>query len=214
MLVEPKDIFQLFSTLTPYIGWWEYDYYIGWAGAIFVAGSLFLAWRTKIYLKTAFHKLVFPCLVMVTISIGRLYKPIFMLPFPLVNGERVASRFLIIPMLFLIFAASVYAQRTIDYYKPTSLLKGGLISLFLIVLNDLQQHLELWSPSQLEKYILPVAQNPADYYLNFRSDPMYVGIIIAGTIISILTLIGLILCSKWHSKSAPKSQPVEMDMLS
>jgi len=200
VLVEPKDIFELFSTLTPYIGWWEFDYYLGWAGVIFILSVLSLAWRAGVYHSSSFHKLVFPVLIMFAISIGRLYKPIFILQLPLISAERVASRFLILPFLLVIFAACAYAQRLIDHHNPTKLVRGSVIILFLILLSDLQQHLELWSPVQLGKLIKLIPQNPLDYQLVYRSDPLYIGILAAGAFISILTLVGL----AWYNKGLLK----------
>ena len=210
VLVEPKDIFELFSTLTPYIGWWEFDYYLGWAGVIFILSVLFLAWRTGVYRYSPFYKLIYPSLIMFAFSIGRLYKPIFILQLPLISAERVASRFLILPFLFVIFAACTYAQKLIDHYTLTKLVKVSVVILFLILLSDLQQHLELWSPVQLGKLIKPVPQNPLDYQLSYRSDPLYFSILAAGTFISVLTLVGL----AWYSKRPFLPRQASADTLS
>lgn len=202
VLVEPAKVLELVSPLNPYVGWWEFDYYLGWVGVILIAGVFFLSWRNKTTISPTFNKLLAPSLIFLVLSIGRLYKPIFMLQIPILNGERVGSRFLILPVLFLLFAAAMYGQRLIDEKRFGTAHKVAFVCLFFILFNDLQQHMELWSVAQLERIIAPDAINPSNYLLNNRPDPVYLTLLIASGVVSLLTLLGLVWASRRIRRAA------------
>lgn len=114
VLVEPGQIFTQFSRLTPYIGWWEYDYFIGWGGVIWIIIVIYLGFRKNEFSAASsqmtwfLNGIFWPCLIFAVISIGRLYQPVFLLQIPLLNGERVASRFLLLPFCFSHVCYSIY----------------------------------------------------------------------------------------------------------
>ena len=188
-LIEPSKVLDNISRLNPYLAWWEIDFYIGWMGLLFITGVLFLAWRKKVFPLRGFSALVYPTVVLAIFSIGRLYKFVFILGIPMLTGERVSTRFWVLPLLISLFAAAICAQRLLDCYPirlPVQLLfLGG----FLVLFNDLQQHTEIWSVSRLSSMTLPSPVDPSLWVVANRPDPSYLTMLVTGTVISILSLL-------------------------
>lgn len=81
------------------LGWWEYDLYLGF-GILFIL-ILFAIFRLKDYVRA--HRapaIWFPIAIMALFAIADVYAAFRALPIPLFRGERVSSRFLILPILF------------------------------------------------------------------------------------------------------------------
>ena len=103
--------------IKPGIFFWEYDFYISVVGLIFVLvfGIVFRFYRDKRLAEVRYPGLDLALLVMLVLSAGNTYQWLANhIPVNLLAVERVPSRFLVIPFLFLLVVACIRAQRTIQ----------------------------------------------------------------------------------------------------
>jgi len=180
------------------LGWWELDTYIGLLGFIFVAFfGLIQTWRKN----DARRSLLAPIGVLTFLSIGQVYSFINRLPLPLADSERISSRFFILPLVFLIFLGSIHLQ---DYFtkQGTRPITQRIFSLGLLALliHDLFQHSRLWRVRNM--YTLFVSAR-VDIRANVldHPDPPYITALIAGGVVSLLTLAILLLLSLLQYRS-------------
>lgn len=190
------------SPLRP-LGWWEYDYFIG------IVGTLFLIWAvlkaTGLAKESPLRKrwrLLVPGLAMVLLSIGQIYEPINALDLPLVSSQRVATRFFMVPLLTLIFlGAELLTYELARKSNDTWLWKLGALAAFAIMVNDLWQHTKLWRIRWMLQLFdrLPV-DFTAEHVAN-HPDPTYIGAIVSGGLIALLA-VGFLL---WKMRSSRTS---------
>jgi hypothetical protein len=164
------------NEITHLIGWWEFDFYLGWIGLGFVAWFGGWVWlREKKAIPGWAAQLYGPMLVMLVLSMGRIYKPIFMLQIPLLTAERVTSRFWILPLVFLFVLGAIGFQKTLADRNLSKLTLLAYFGSLGMLINDLLRHLDLWNvkymdqtlPAELNAYALHIQNNPADVvYLN------------------------------------------------
>jgi hypothetical protein len=187
------------------LGWWEYDVYVGllgFAGLVYFgvyrrfdrSGAL-CAWR--------YAELDLPLLFMTVLSINYWYAFIAKLPIPLFNGERVASRFFIIPMVLLMVLAAMRMQRVLEAkrltFKGQALIAVALGQLFF----GLAMHSYLWRIGRLERDFRDevISLNVDIVYLG---DPLYKGAVIASALVSLAVLVAWVVtyitptgCNPW-----------------
>jgi hypothetical protein len=134
------------------IFWWEYDAYIGVLGFAFLAYfGVYRAVAGRCSPARRFAGLDLPLVIMTLLSIGAWYDPIFHLPIPLVNSERVTSRFIAIPLTVLLF---ISASRMQDMESDTSFGVKGYVLFGLglaEMLFSLTRHSALWTVETLSE---------------------------------------------------------------
>jgi hypothetical protein len=146
----------LFGTLN----WWEYDAYLG------VVGVAWLLWfgivvRFLDPQARRFPAVEGPLAVLAALSFDDLYAAINRLGIPLLSGERVSSRLLIVPIVFLAVMAAVRMQRVLE----TSSARGPLFALAIgaavSITAGLAAHSMAWSLPVLERS-WPAPPHPRD----------------------------------------------------
>lgn len=192
-LVTLRGPAQALETVTPLnqlVAWWEFDHYIGWAGATFLVYGGWLWFRNRARWGKPYFALWGAGGILTVLSVGRLYRVVFVLEFPFLTGERVASRFLLLPLLFVIALAAQALQRGLDEKRwPLGMRLvgwGGLLLLF----NDLMQHRELWRLDQLEQLFPHEAITPL--HVANHADPLYMAALIVGFMIALAALVILL----------------------
>jgi hypothetical protein len=136
----------LFGTLN----WWEFDVYVG------AAGLAWLVWfgivlRFKGPEARRFAALEGPLAVMSLLALDDLYAPINRLGIPLLSGERVSSRLLIVPIVFLLVMAAVRMQRVLESSSRKRLASALAGAAALLVAASLAAHSHAWSLPVLER---------------------------------------------------------------
>jgi hypothetical protein len=136
----------LFGTLN----WWEFDAYLG------AVGLAWLLWfgivlRFKGTEARRFAALDGPLAVMALLSLDDLYAPINRLGVPLLSGERVSSRLLIVPIVFLLPAAAVRMQRILETSTRTKALRAVGVVAVIVIAAGLAAHSHAWSLPVLER---------------------------------------------------------------
>ena len=173
------------------LGWWEVDIYTGLLGfAFLIIFGLYQTWKTPPSTETAHHELLAPILTMTILSIGKIFQPITMLPIPLMDAERVSSRFLILPVVMTLVLGGVQMERHLR--NKTRNLKSQITTLMLmgLMVHDLLQHARLW---RVENMATLFTHTPVNIHAQviLRTDPPYTTALLVGLGVGVLTIVFL-----------------------
>jgi hypothetical protein len=181
----------LFGTLN----WWEYDAYLG------AFGLAWLVWfgivlRFKGPEARRFAILDGPLGIVALLALDDLYAPINRLGLPLLAGERVSSRLLIVPIVFLLPAAALRMQRVLEASGRRARLRAIGVAAAAVTAAFLAAHSHAWSLPVLERAWPPPphARDPGIAILDSRDvgpmarDAAYVWSVRAGAAASLLAL--------------------------
>ena len=132
------------------LGWWEFDIYTGIAGLL-VIGLGVIAWLLLRKQDLGFPTLLCPIAVLSLFSVRNIYGLMRFFRIPLFSGERVSSRFLILPFFFILVLGMTALQRFTaarSFSKPVSaLLTAGLVP----AAASLWRHLNIWKVTEAFK---------------------------------------------------------------
>ena len=148
-------------------------------------------WRWRQSLPGRYADLLAPLGALIFLSIGRMYKVMFVLHIPLFTGERVSSRLLILPLVIGAALAALAAQRWLDSGRAPRFGRLGWAALLGLLINDLEQHRELWKVIHLDT-VFPFHAEPQVLTVANHADPTYAAALWVGLALSLLTLGGLI----------------------
>jgi hypothetical protein len=207
VLRGPQESFQDLTILNT-LGVWEMDTYVGVLGALFVGWfGVLLPLRKRKGLnqfQDADEGLLVPALLLALLSFGTLYKfVVTLLPVPIFSGERVTSRFLVLPLVMIAVLAGLNLQHSLESWKQSLLEKGLLLGLLFVEAFELLQHFKLWRVSELEGLETVFPKIPFDPALNHaiqRADPQYLGLFIAGAALSVVSLAVLVVLAAREKK--------------
>lgn len=171
------------------LGWWEVDSYIGLIGLAFLI--IFGVYQT--WLKGHSRaSLLAPTAVLTFFSIGQIYSVINHLPIPLLDSERISSRFFILPLAVLIILGSIHLQELL-VRRGVRTIPEWIFSLGMMVLlvHDLYQHSRVWRVSNLYQLF---ASTPVDIHsmVIHHSDSLYFGSIAIGAAVTVFTFVILL----------------------
>jgi hypothetical protein len=182
----------LFGTLN----WWEFDVYLG------APGLAWLLWfgivlRFQGPEARRFAALDGPLALMVLLSLDDLYAPLNRLGVPLLSGERVSSRLLIVPVVTLLFIAAVRTQRVLESSSRRRLAPALAAAAAILVAAGLAFHSREWSLPVLERAWPPPphARDLGIAILDSRGleatgrDTAYVWSVRAGVAVSVVALV-------------------------
>jgi hypothetical protein len=179
----------LLDTPSGQIGGWEVDYYLGLIGFLFMI--YFGVFRTWVNEKS-YRLLYFPILVMAFFSLGDVYRPIFNSHIPFMDSQRAPTRFIIVPVVFLIILASIQFQNWIKERNNDGWMERVAVLFGLAFIGyDLFGHSRAWRLSNLTTKVLERFTDIVRVPLVNRPDPPYVISIIVGLALTTGALIGL-----------------------
>jgi hypothetical protein len=172
------------------IAWWEFDMFIGVLGLAFILFfGIKTMWKSKRESQASdtYRPLVKTMLVFSVFSIGYLYMPINYLPIPLLNLVHVPSRFLILPLLYIIAMACTQIQLWLNRRSSSSWHHFSLMLLLAILGHDLFQHARLW---RVEYIFEAFSAEPLDFSLHIvnQIDPVYIIVLTVSWILSLIAL--------------------------
>ncbi len=186
---------------------WETDFYIGLLGlALLLFFGVYLPLRRNRAKNSLQVQLLVPSLILALFSIGQVYaRVIHYLRIPPFTGERVTSRMLILPLMFVLALAVIFLQRELDRRKLP--FWGQILALAAgyLVFHDLYQHMQAWRIRYLDAMVnlFPkVAFDPAQHNLLVRSDPTYTAMLVGGSVVAILALFFLVVMSLQDQRRA------------
>jgi hypothetical protein len=190
--------------------WWEYDMYVTDAGLAFLLFfGLFLRLRDKKgVFCPQFDALHWPMLALLALSLGHLFYGLAYAPrLPVIsNAERAPSRFIIVPVLFLIVLACARFQKYLDLRRgalTTTFRRIALLGMFYVAFQ-LVTHVQVWKIALMEKYpLMPALANLPPIHLAQMNDPAYVMAFQAGAVTTLVSLVAwIVLAFRFARKEA------------
>jgi len=136
--------------------WAEYDIFIGLAGALLL--GYFGIYQRLHGGILPLRRLDFPLLLLTFLSLSRAYQVIQILPIPLLSGQRTPSRFLILPLVFLLVIAARRAQVWFDQWQIGWLKWIAGFAIMLIVLFDVYSHTAVWALNAIRDSYTPIVE--------------------------------------------------------
>lgn len=182
----------------PKMGWWEFDIYIGLLGvAVLSYFGVYLRFSKDPSLKNFQYKaLDMPFLVITLFSFSFFYKPIVKSPLPFVNAERYSSRFIIIPILFLLVISVIRFQQIFSIFnkkKPFKLLATfGILQMVF----SLSRHTYIWRIVNLEKRIYGRPMDLSIQTIKLQ-DHLYINSVKISALTSLITICIVFVFASW-----------------
>jgi len=181
------------------LGYWEFDLYIGKFGALFLFLG-FILWLYSFKDSPKKTYILVPMIVLAILSIGNFYEPLTKIPFPLLAGERVTSRLIIIPFVFTIIFSLTSLQNWLNKINKSLIIYPITLIIFVLFLFDISQHVFLW---RIENIFPHFPFTPVDKSIKLianHPDPTYTTWLLIGFVITILSFIVIIILTKFESK--------------
>jgi hypothetical protein len=174
-------------------GWWEYDVYIGIiAVAIIVYLGIYLRFSKREDLQDVkFGALDMPVFVMGLFSLSYFHAFFTRIPLPLIRSERVATRFIIIPVLLLMLFAAIRLERLLrNVARKTKfvILAAGTLVVMALGFVD---HSFLWSVARLERINAGRVVDLTIPQVVSQQDALYKGLLWTGVGVTAATAVGL-----------------------
>jgi hypothetical protein len=165
-------------------GLWEKAYYVGVIGFAFILYfGIIRNWA-----KDERHRpLYLPILTMFFFSVGSIYLPLFSSHIPFLDSQRAPTRFLIVPLVFLITLAGIQFQSLLNEWDQKGWEKKVIV-LFgeALMAYDLLSDSRIWS---LQNYsISNRATDIIEVAVGNYSDPAYMTTLTIGFTCTIITL--------------------------
>jgi hypothetical protein len=173
-------------------GWWEYDMYIGLVGLLIILYfGVYLRFSKRPELgQCKYSPLDLPIFLTSLFSLSYIHAFVTRVPLPLLRGERVATRFIVLPLMLLALLACLRLDRLLGGLgHRVKVVTVGVGTLVLLALGFVD-HSFLWSVSRLER-ITTLKDPPPVVSILSRTDPTYKTAVIGSWLIS-LTLLAVV----------------------
>lgn len=182
------------------LGYWEFSLYIGLAGAVFLLYFGVWRWLSARDDPAHLHSLALPILSLVVLSIGRIYGLLRLAPLPLLDAERVSSRFISLPFVFILIFAVIYFNEWLGRpHRNLRLIYLIVASALVINLNDLWQNFRIWRVEAVMNKLKRVKFDPRDWVVANHPDQAYLELVLAGIALSLVSL-GVLIFFTWRSR--------------
>jgi hypothetical protein len=194
------------------LGWWEIDHFLGVVGLAFLVGyGVVYAWIKK---DPGAHYRVLgaPMFAMAVLSIGRIYKAINTLGIPLLSSQRVSTRFVIFPVVFLLALAGRNLQSHLGRVTQARLGKALCLTLFGLGFHDIWQHIKLWRVDRMLDLFRNLDVDLTGEFVANHPDPAYAAALGIGWGIALLSLAVLIWLSVRNPPPIGESREVASGM--
>ena len=174
------------------LGWCEFDIYMSIPGFALLVDLRHWPGPEQVadVRRLPFRGFGGPMAVLALLSFSDVYAFVTLLPIPLLNGERVSARFLIIPVMLLLIIAAVRMQRMLERTPPPTgrLLQAGLAAMIVATAFFLYQHSAAWSTDKFatDPKGLELAKSDLNAEILTFSDPIYVAALVVSACITVL----------------------------
>jgi hypothetical protein len=134
-------------------GWWEYDFYVGIIGLAFILwfGVAMRFSKDPGLAKLRYRELDMPILIMGLFSLSYFHAFLTRIPLPLLRSERVATRFAVLPLMFLVVIASIRFSSVLEKIRQAVKFKVAAVAGVALVALGFVDHSFLWSVARLER---------------------------------------------------------------
>ena len=181
------------------LGWWEFDLFVGLAGAGFLLYFGLYRWMKERAFAPQLQALFAPAAVLFVLSIGRLYRPLMLVP--VLSSERVSARMIVLPFVVLLLLAVLMFQHWLETHAHSTLLRLGMLLAGVVLLNDLWQNLKLWRVNVAAQAFPVTPVNLALKVVANHADAAYTNLLAVGAGITLVTAV-LLVGMAWREKRA------------
>lgn len=131
---------------TTLVYWWELDCFVGMIGlgVLFYFGIL--RWRTS----HRFRPFAFPCAMMFVLSLGATYSLATELGVPFAETQRLSTRFIVVPLVFLMLAAAIEMEAFLHEPNRAPAWPVFLTLCSLLLAAELYRHSSMWRVPDIE----------------------------------------------------------------
>lgn len=140
-LVSPENV----SEPLYKFGYWELNLFVGLVGLGFIIYFGLVRWAKNLDIPPNYSGFILPVFGMILFSLSDTFRFVKLIPFPLFQGERVSSRIIDVPFVFLLIIAAYYFQNFLSERERKSPFYIVVTGLFLWMAHDLWANLKLWS---------------------------------------------------------------------
>lgn len=169
------------------LGWWEMDHYIGLIGLLFISLLGAGIWFRREQWLARYRALALPVILLIVLSIGRIFKPISALQIPMLSSQRVSTRFFILALMVLTILAAIHLQRLLHARKISRLGQVAMLGALVVLVNDLWQHEKLWRVRHLPDMFDARQVDLSLAYVANHPDPPYIMAIGVGLAIFLIS---------------------------
>ncbi len=205
-----KPIITHFESLGKFLGQWELSLYIGFAGLLFlVLFGLIRPWFNQPF-KNKYLRCYIPVLGTTLLSMNQIYKPLRdTFNIPILSGERVATRIIIVGFVFLIFLAANEFQRWLDGRQRSPFVFGVIGFFSGLELIELFNNARQWRVVSTARYF-PVSEFVASRWTlaNQYTDSAYSNLVFLGIALTLFCAIFLTAMAL-HEKNLQRSRIAE-----
>lgn len=171
-------------------GAWEISAYIGLSAALLLV--VFGIWYGLLHPSAPYRRLAPALGIILLLSIGSFYGWLRLIPLSILQGERVSTRILLVPLAFLTVLAAERIQRWVEG-KPIPNLWGtarGVMAFALaLAFNDFWYNIRMWSVLTVQEASWWVYFDKKKWFvLNQWDDTRYLVLAAAGLSLSLVTL--------------------------
>jgi hypothetical protein len=199
------------------LGWWEYDAFVGAAALFWLLWfGVYRRWRARGEPDAREAEaglrgrrgLDGPLALLALLSLGDLYYPINASGIPVLAAERVSSRFLLVPLVFLAVLAAARCEADVGRARRPRRLRSVLALAAALTAVSLGVHFRTWRapavvaswpPAPHERVLAIELQTPDT---EGARDRAYVASVRLGAAVSLLTLVAAG-WSLWRRRSGP-----------
>lgn len=185
---------------------WEYDLYVGPIGVVFLfIFGIWLTFSSRPELaRTRFRGLNLPLVILLVLSLSDIYQQVITyLPGAVPNTERVPSRFMILPLVFLLVIACVRFQRMHQRFIQIKWLGVGMLLAMGGMLLQLRYHWALWRMDSVEHNFASLAPKLPMPDIIHLPDADYLRIVQITFVFSLLALMVLVVALFWRYVRRP-----------
>ena len=176
--------------------WWEMNFFIGVVGLLFVLYfGIYRYWKNE-QLRAKLSGFTVPNIIIALLAMNYFYYLIARLPIPMASVERIPSRMMIIPLVFVILIACVLfdgmsrRQSRIGVFHLLAL--GGLVQTLL----ELMTHLRFWNVTSINA-VFPAGPVLKILSVSVPNDQFYVSAVRYSFLVSAVALIGWLILVWW-----------------
>jgi hypothetical protein len=184
------------------LGYWEFDLYIGIAGVLLLGAGLAL-WLIRQARERKPSPWLLPLVVMPFLSMANRYQILAFLPIPLLSGERVTSRLIILPFVAALVWSSAALSQALAQANASAWLRGlVLVALFGLAV-DLVHHTLQWQVLRSAAAFPSIALDLTRQVIANHLDPAYTNSLWIGAAISLaaLAVLGFLAWREQHTKA-------------
>ncbi|HEX9014200.1 MAG TPA: hypothetical protein VF813_11805, partial [Anaerolineaceae bacterium] len=193
-------------TYPPYVqmilGSWEFDLYVGLLGVAFLLTfGVYFWWKNRAD-AGPLNSLVLPLLGVAILSIGDVYQIARVTHIPLLDGERVSTRMISLPFVFLLILAVREFQRWLDRVKVTNPIRVAEVALLFVGSADLWRNFNAWklANTHLAFDYAPIFSDI--WYAVVKPDAPYERILILGATGTMISLVVALYLAWMESRGA------------